>query len=218
MSYSQFVRSYKELGQQTSEASDLLSDSADPPALESDYGADSADSATLVFDPVLNRQHASLTYHIIYSESYKVPTLFFRGFHPDGGALGTEDVKTILTADSLLLLENFPWTFLTLEDHPVLHRSWLSLHPCGTSEVLALVLSDWLRFHDEFQTDQNRSLQDATPLLDISKPSAMVEEFKPSSFPGQYLLAWLSIVGQVARLDLPLSLFKNQPSVRMKHI
>ncbi|CAM6103647.1 unnamed protein product [Calypogeia fissa] len=206
-------------GQQWAERH-CLSDSANSPAIGSDYGGDSADAATLVVDPVFNNQHTSFTYHVIYSESYNVPTLFFRGFHSDGSALNMEEVKRILTADSLLLLEKSPWTFLTQEEHPILHRPWLSFHPCGTSKVMALILSDWLRFHQEINTDQQRqplSPQAGTSLPDVPKASVLVEgnllQFKPSSFPAQYLLAWLSVVGQVARLDLPLSLFKKQPRV-----
>ncbi|CAM6103652.1 unnamed protein product [Calypogeia fissa] len=98
-------------GQQWAEESHCLSDSADSPALRSDYGGNSADAATLVVDPVFNNQHTSFTYHVIYGESYNVPTLFFRGFHSDGSALNMEEVRRILTADSLLLLEKIAVDF-----------------------------------------------------------------------------------------------------------
>uniref|UniRef100_A0A2N9F8V7 Ubiquitin-like-conjugating enzyme ATG10 n=1 Tax=Fagus sylvatica TaxID=28930 RepID=A0A2N9F8V7_FAGSY len=64
-------------------------------------------------------------------------------------------------------------------EHPYLNRPWYKLHPCGTSEWMKLL------FH-------------ADPAF--AKTGLAIE---------LYLVAWLSVVGQVAGLRIPFEMMKQ---------
>ncbi|CAH8290760.1 unnamed protein product [Eruca vesicaria subsp. sativa] len=78
-------------------------------------------------------------YHIVYSASYMVPMLYFRGYSSDGKPLSLEVIKRDLPSSSVSLLLESKWTFITQEDHPYLNRPWFKLHPCGTEEWIKLL-------------------------------------------------------------------------------
>ncbi|CAN1345252.1 Ubiquitin-like-conjugating enzyme ATG10 [Linum perenne] len=91
---------------------------------------ESTDSATL---------HHYFDLHIIYSASFRVPVLYFRAYRSDGGNLGLNEIERALPANSVKLLLESKWTFITQEEHPYLNRPWCKLHPCGTSEWMKLL-------------------------------------------------------------------------------
>ncbi|KAJ0234084.1 Ubiquitin-like-conjugating enzyme ATG10 [Hirschfeldia incana] len=78
-------------------------------------------------------------YHIIYSASYMVPMLYFRGYSSDGKPLSLDVIKRDLPSSSVSLLLESKWTFITQEEHPYLNRPWFKLHPCGTEEWIKLL-------------------------------------------------------------------------------
>lgn len=135
---------------------------------------DVVDDATLVSDDYGCEMHHRYEFHIVYSSSFRVPVLYFRAYHRDGQLLLMNDIESDLSSDSLKLLTESKWTFITLEDHPHLKRPWFMLHPCATSEWMRLLL----------QNNQNG------PKLE------------------HYLVSWLSVVGQVFRLKVPLEMQK----------
>ncbi|WCJ37269.1 Ubiquitin-like-conjugating enzyme ATG10 [Euphorbia peplus] len=120
-----------------------IEDNDDEPSgmLEEDTGFSEftaeIDDATLVHKNQL--QAHFYDFHIVYSASYKVPVLYFRGYSNDGCPLLLDEIETDLpTCSSKVLLES-KWTFITQEEHPWLNRPWYKLHPCGTSEWMKLL-------------------------------------------------------------------------------
>ncbi|KAF5206408.1 Ubiquitin-like-conjugating enzyme atg10 [Thalictrum thalictroides] len=117
--------------------------------------------------------------HIVYNISYRVPVLYFRGCHSDGQPLKSNDIEKDLPYHSSKLIKDSRWTFMTLEEHPYLNRPWYLLHPCGTSEWMKLLLAGDASVRERKETVQ------------------------------QYLLSWLSVVGQAVGLRVPLEVYKN---------
>ncbi|KAI3944836.1 hypothetical protein MKW92_002203 [Papaver armeniacum] len=75
-----------------------------------------------------------------------------------------------LPAYSLKVLSELKWTFITQEEHPLLNLPWYTLHPCGTSEWMKLL---FLGGHSQAKDGSS---------------SYFVMQ--------QYLVSWLSVVGQ----------------------
>ncbi|CAN6169161.1 unnamed protein product [Urochloa humidicola] len=81
-------------------------------------------------------------FHVVYSHSYKVPVLYFQGHHSDGQLLTLDEIKQDLPSNSLKVLSESKWTFITREEHPQLSRPWFTLHPCATSDWIKLLLEE----------------------------------------------------------------------------
>lgn len=139
---------------------------------------DVIDDATLV----QSNQHELHYYdfHIVYSNTFKVPVLYFRAYSSDGRRLPLDEIEKELPACSSKELSKSKWTFLTLEEHPYLKRPWYKLHPCGTGEWMKLL----------FLSDT------AQPKFDV-----VLE---------QYLLSWFSVVGQVVGLKIPFNMLNGR--------
>ncbi|XP_058101869.1 ubiquitin-like-conjugating enzyme ATG10 [Magnolia sinica] len=134
------------------------------------------DDATLVQS--YNQESHIYDFHILYSNSYRVPVLYFRGYRSDGQPLALDDIEKDLPSYSSSILKESKWTFMTQEDHPYLKRPWFTLHPCGTSDWMKLL------FHGH-----------VLPAKDV-----VVH---------QYLLSWLSVVGQAVGLRIPLEMINK---------
>ncbi|XP_057474227.1 ubiquitin-like-conjugating enzyme ATG10 [Actinidia eriantha] len=115
-------------------------------------------------------------FHIVYSSSYRVPVLYFRAYCSDGQPLVLDDIEKDLPANSAKVLTESKWTFITQEEHPHLNRPWYTLHPCGTSEWMKLLL-----------------------VADASRAKGGMAFEK-------YLVSWLSVVGQVIGLRIPIEM------------
>ncbi|XP_069669134.1 ubiquitin-like-conjugating enzyme ATG10 [Periplaneta americana] len=87
-------------------------------------------------------------YHVLYSASYAVPTLYFNVWKEDGSLLSLDQIWQRVQ-------ENFQqqdrWSVLTQQEHPILRRPFYMLHPCRTGEFLdnfkgksANILVTWL--------------------------------------------------------------------------
>ncbi|KAL9255993.1 Ubiquitin-like-conjugating enzyme ATG10-like protein [Drosera capensis] len=123
-----------------------------------------------------SREEHYYDFHIVYNSSYKVPMLYFRGYSSDGQPLQFDDIEKDLPSSSAKVLTESKWTFITQQEHPYLNRPWYTLHPCGTSEVMRLL------FHD-------------------GSLAANIEVEGE-----QYLVSWLSFVGQVVGLRIPIEM------------
>ncbi|GFY99453.1 autophagocytosis-associated family protein [Actinidia rufa] len=130
---------------------------------------DAIDNATLVQS--CGHETHCYDFHIVYSSSYRVPVLYFRAYCSDGQPLDLDDIEKDLPANAAKVLTESKWTFITQEEHPYLSRPWYTLHPCGTSEWMKLLLV----------TDASRA--------------------KGRAAFGKYLVSWLSVVGQEFLLD-----------------
>ncbi|CAM0904001.1 unnamed protein product [Alopecurus aequalis] len=98
-------------------------------------------------------------FHIAYSFSYKVPMLYFQGHQAGGELLTIDEIKKDLPSHSLQVLSESKWTFITREEHPHLSWPWFTLHPCGTSEWMKLLLDKL--------GDKDRSLQYMSAWLSV---------------------------------------------------
>ncbi|XP_059659983.1 ubiquitin-like-conjugating enzyme ATG10 isoform X2 [Cornus florida] len=118
-------------------------------------------------------------FHIVYSTSYRVPVLYFRAYCSDGQPLVLDDFEKDLPANSVKAITESKWTFITQEEHPYLNRPWYTLHPCGTSEWIKLLL---------------------TAEASMAKGACAIEK---------YLVSWFSVVGQVIGLRLPFEMLSD---------
>ncbi|KAK6940389.1 Ubiquitin-like-conjugating enzyme Atg3/Atg10 [Dillenia turbinata] len=117
--------------------------------------------------------------HIVYSASYKVPVLYFRVYSSDGQTIELNNIEKFLPVSSAKVLRESKWTFITQEEHPYLRRPWYTLHPCGTGEWMKLLL-----------------LADA----------ALAANGFTSE---QYIVSWMSVVGQVVGIQIPHQLLNG---------
>ncbi|XP_074284083.1 ubiquitin-like-conjugating enzyme ATG10 isoform X2 [Silene latifolia] len=83
-------------------------------------------------------------FHILYSNSYRIPVLYFRGYCSDGQPLMLNQIERDLPANSAKVLTESKWTFITQLEHPYLNRPWYTLHPCGTNELMKLLVNTCL--------------------------------------------------------------------------
>ncbi|BFY99773.1 hypothetical protein BsWGS_02813 [Bradybaena similaris] len=87
------------------------------------------------------QQTLAFEYHVLYSESYGVPVLYFNVLKPDGKRLPLEEVwKLCPSAYQSYMAEN-KWSTLTQQEHPISGRPYLQLHPCHTSNLMAQITS-----------------------------------------------------------------------------
>ncbi|GFG31413.1 hypothetical protein Cfor_09270 [Coptotermes formosanus] len=75
-------------------------------------------------------------YHVLYSHSYCVPTLYFNAWTTDGRLLSLEDVWRRVHTKFQRSLQEDRWSVLTQQEHPVLRRPYYWLHPCRTAQIL----------------------------------------------------------------------------------
>ncbi|XP_069127205.1 ubiquitin-like-conjugating enzyme ATG10 [Argopecten irradians] len=114
--------------------------------------------------------HLVYEYHVVYSQSYNVPVLYFNIYKADGSLLNLEEVWSRVPDMYRDRLHLDRWTFLTQQEHPILGRPYFQLHPCHTADLMEQVAG-------------------------ISSPGNN----------SNYIIAWLSAVGPVVGLDLPLT-------------
>ena len=84
-------------------------------------------------------QYVQADYHIIFSQVYKVPTIFFNLSRSTGAKLRLEEVWT-LTEESRGNSDK--WSFITEDEHPVLSMPYFCLHPCNTAQFMERLLSN----------------------------------------------------------------------------
>ncbi|KAK6163956.1 hypothetical protein DH2020_000820 [Rehmannia glutinosa] len=157
-----------------SEEADQKGDIIEKEECVSEYEDEVVDTAVVVHNggPGVHRYD----FHAVYSASYRVPVLYFRAYCDDGQPLLLDEIEKDIPVHSAELLIKSKWTFMTQEEHPELNRPWYTLHPCGTSEWMKLLLS----------TDASAA-QSGIPVE-------------------KYMISWFSVVGQVFGLKLPFEI------------
>ncbi|KAI8787386.1 ubiquitin-like-conjugating enzyme ATG10 isoform X1 [Biomphalaria glabrata] len=80
-------------------------------------------------------------YHVVYNESYAVPVLYFNIFTNDGRLLPLDEVWSQCPTHYQTHLKDNKWSTLTQQEHPLLGRPFLQLHPCHTADFMAQVIS-----------------------------------------------------------------------------
>lgn len=79
-------------------------------------------------------------YHIVYSLSHSVPTLYFNAWHPSGQLLTLEEVWERVDATQRDQIISNKWGTLTQVEHPLLGRPYFQLHPCNTAKLMGQVM------------------------------------------------------------------------------
>ncbi|KAI1280569.1 Serine/threonine-protein phosphatase 2A activator [Halotydeus destructor] len=140
-------------------------------------------------------------YHVVYSETYQVPVLYFNVTKQDGSYLSIEEIwsnipvclrpeppgseplsrtnegeKAAEESDNGTLAIGFQHFghMVTQMEHPLLGLPYFMVHPCNTSRLMALSRTLSHQFPEQGNTGSSCS----------------------------YLLTWLSVVGPVARLSI----------------
>ncbi|WAR20520.1 GALM-like protein [Mya arenaria] len=98
----------------------------------------SNDEATEMYNNT-DCQILSVEYHVLYSESYSVPVLYFNCHLPDGRLLTLNEIWSQVPLNYQERLQQDRWTFLTQVEHPYLGRPFYQLHPCHTDKLMAMV-------------------------------------------------------------------------------
>ncbi|RUS76230.1 hypothetical protein EGW08_016003 [Elysia chlorotica] len=80
-------------------------------------------------------------YHVLYSDSYSVPVLYLNIFTTDGKLLPLNEVWNLCPTNYQAHIKENKWTTLTQQEHPLLGRPYLQLHPCHTADLMAQVTS-----------------------------------------------------------------------------
>ncbi|XP_048764425.1 ubiquitin-like-conjugating enzyme ATG10 [Ostrea edulis] len=132
------------------------------------------DASTLRTDD--NKDLSILTYefHILYSQSYSVPVLYFNVHMQNGKLVSLEEIWNMVPDVHKDRLSQERWTFVSQQEHPLLGLPFYHLHPCHTADLMK-----------------------NTPTLTDKR---------------QYIISWLSAVGPVVGLHLPLEYGKHSAS------
>ena len=78
-------------------------------------------------------------YHVIHSQFYQVPVLYFSASYSSGQSLPLEVVWKLLSPVHSCR-EKPEWGLVTQQEHPLLFRPYYFIHPCHTSDVMATAL------------------------------------------------------------------------------
>mmetsp|Transcript_127935 Transcript_127935/g.221067 ORF Transcript_127935/g.221067 Transcript_127935/m.221067 type:complete len:297 (-) Transcript_127935:1560-2450(-) len=107
-----------------------------PPAalLLTDPDGEDPDSLPLADQPEVHMYEC----HVVFSESYRVPVLYFRAWADDGGyMLSADQVMEHIPLELVSGLDQqMRGSFITQVEHPLLQKPFYCIHPCRTAEVL----------------------------------------------------------------------------------
>uniref|UniRef100_A0A182RIK3 Ubiquitin-like-conjugating enzyme ATG10 n=1 Tax=Anopheles funestus TaxID=62324 RepID=A0A182RIK3_ANOFN len=78
----------------------------------------------------------SFEYHILYNESYEVPSLLFNIYDEGGERFNIEEAWNILHISETVPSKEM-YQAITMVHHPILFRPYLNLHPCKTAELMS---------------------------------------------------------------------------------
>ncbi|RWS11694.1 ubiquitin-like-conjugating enzyme ATG10 isoform X4 [Dinothrombium tinctorium] len=90
----------------------------------------------------------SFDYHIVYSDSYSTPILYFNAMNSDGSKLKVEEIWDLLSLSNenglLTLDEKYKiyGKMITQMEHPILGKPYFAFHPCKTSEFMSELMQN----------------------------------------------------------------------------
>ena len=134
-----------------------------------------SDDATVQQDILQCHSSVRLEYHVVYSVSYEVPTLYLNASHTSGKSLAMNDIWKLIPS-FYGPPTSAKWEILSQQDHPILNRPFYYIHPCHTATALSAVLSQ--------------------------PKDILVIGATPEST--NYILTWLSMFGPLVGLNLSL--------------
>ncbi len=141
-----------------------------------------------IIDPAVAKhtgtQHTvNVEYHIVYSDSYEVPILYFNAMQLNGKQLALDDIWKIVST-TLTSTSTDRWSLISQQEHPLLCRPFYHVHPCHTAKVMGQALS-------------------------ITSGSRNTSCSNEHSNGVNYLISWLSVFGPL--VGLSVSLAYNKP-------
>ncbi|CAL1270579.1 unnamed protein product [Larinioides sclopetarius] len=86
-------------------------------------------------------EYTVFVYHIIYSESYSVPVLWFTAHRSNGKLLPLEELWKLIPNCFKSSDPDTKWNMLTQQEHPMLGIPYFMVHPCYTSDLLSVCCS-----------------------------------------------------------------------------
>ena len=113
----------------------------DPDSSREPENIEDADPAQL--DWGREPETACFEYHVIYSESYQVPVLFFTATFHSGKLVPLREIWRAVSPFHVTRESGMEWESVTQREHPILCRPFYHLHPCHTSSVMATVLGTY---------------------------------------------------------------------------
>ena len=134
-------------------------------------------------------QTVCVEYHIVYSDSYEVPILYFNATQSNGQQLPLDDIWKIVSKD-LTSSNTDRWSLVSQQEHPLLSRPFYHIHPCHTAKVMGKAIT-------VLNCEQHRS---ETVSSNGPKCSSSVN----------YLIAWLSTFGPLVGLKVPLGFVRAE--------
>eukprot|EP00037_Helgoeca_nana_P027782 m.321587 g.321587 ORF g.321587 m.321587 type:complete len:135 (-) comp27594_c2_seq2:3924-4328(-) len=87
---------------------------------------------------------AVFEYHVVYSQAYAVPVLYFSVTELDGTPISGDEAvwRHLPNHDENTLAQMREQTAVSQADHPALQRPFYFVHPCRTAEMLAATAVD----------------------------------------------------------------------------
>lgn len=131
------------LGNDTSPAirDDAVADSIDLEN-DSDMEAEKEDDYCCTVSTVMKPSGCiSCEYHVVYSNSYKSPVLYFNMYTTDGKLLTLDQIWKLVPRQEQERLEGNLWSLVSQSEHPILGRPFYFIHPCHTAKMMAKLLS-----------------------------------------------------------------------------
>jgi hypothetical protein len=80
----------------------------------------------------MDEAHLDWRVSIVYSETWRVPVVYFTVLHPDGSPCTREDIVDSLMDQNHQNQINDSWDFISHDEHPITGVPSLFLHPCRT--------------------------------------------------------------------------------------
>lgn len=134
--------------------------------------------------------------HVVYSEVFQVPALFFNAFLLDGSLLPLPQVMGRFQPPFNSNLSNTagPGDFIIQQEHPILGRPFYEVHPCRTQESMDMIMNSASMASEVGWGDSEDGGEDGEAS-------------------GQhYLRAWLSFVESTLQVSSSLALWRPSDS------
>ncbi|PVU97340.1 hypothetical protein BB559_002075 [Furculomyces boomerangus] len=92
-----------------------------------------------------NKENIVIEYHIVYSNTWKCPVLYFTLYTEEGTTLDFDETTSVLERGYKSNSEDFCKDeiggVIGIGDHPILQRPFYFVHPCQTLEILKTMTS-----------------------------------------------------------------------------
>eukprot|EP01135_Chromosphaera_perkinsii_P006345 Nk52_evm74s485 gene=Nk52_evmTU74s485 len=169
------------------------------------------------------RQHHIYEYHVVYSASYSVPVLYFKGSRLDGTPLTLSDVLEWGVRDDLSeSLASEKLYSISQKEHPMLGTPFFTIHPCNTVSLMSEIWDGGcgreIFEHHAWSISKPLSSKDGLDVdsadyEDANKPLKQQQSGFTKSANDCYVLRWLSVYGQIVGMDVDLKYFSTKDSV-----